>query len=270
MRVGGFYTPGMEGTAGYLIALILLVKGYRVRGVVGLDMPSNWMSLHSGLKAGSVDGIIARAEARAGRIMETLLEGRRVFRVGSWVQLLFGLALLPVSAAYLLVGRFFLAKLFFANLWCDGCGICHAHCPNHAIRMLGKTQPRPYWTFDCESCMRCMAYCPKHAIEAGHSLGVILYYASAVPVSVFLFDALGARALPWFAHKGDTWIGWLIQYPYMLLSFYLAYLLIHWLIRIPLLNRLFTYTTLTHFYRRYREPGTKLVEIEVSEKGGIQ
>jgi ferredoxin len=269
MRVGGVYTPGMEGTAGYLIALILLLKGYRVRGVVGLDMPSNWMSLHSGLKAESVAGIISRAEARTGRVIATLLEGGRLFRPGSWVQLLFGLALLPVSAGYLLVGRFFFAKLFFANLRCNGCGICGAHCPNQAIRMLGRTRARPYWTFDCESCMRCMGYCPEQAIEAGHSLGVILYYASIVPVSVFLFDELGG-SLPWLAGKGDTWIGWLVQYPYTLLSFYLAYLLIHRLIRIPLFNRLFTYTTLTQFYRRYREPGTKLRDIEISQKGDVQ
>jgi hypothetical protein len=114
-----------------------------------------------------------------------------------------------------------------------------------------------------------MGYCPKNAIEAGHSVGVILYYASIVPVAVFLFNALGS-ALPWLAGKGDTWIGWLVQYPYTLLSFYLAYLLIHRLIRIPFFNRLFTYTTLTRLYRRYREPGTRLAQISLSKKGDVQ
>jgi hypothetical protein len=34
------------------------------------------------------------------------------------------------------------------------------------------------------------------------------------------------------------------------------------LIRIPPINRLFTYTTLTHYYRRYREPETRLKDLD--------
>ncbi|EGW40902.1 hypothetical protein [Desulfosporosinus sp. OT] len=48
-RIASIPFPGLEGTAGYLIALILILKGYIVRGVMGIDMPSNWMSLHWGL-----------------------------------------------------------------------------------------------------------------------------------------------------------------------------------------------------------------------------
>ncbi len=44
------FLPGMEGTAGYLIALILLLKGYILQGVQAVDMPSNWMALHWGLQ----------------------------------------------------------------------------------------------------------------------------------------------------------------------------------------------------------------------------
>jgi ferredoxin len=262
LKLGRLYTPGMEGTAGYLIALILFLKGYSIRGVMGLDMPSNWLSLHPGLKPGSVAGIIHRAKKKGTRFMETIVAGDRHFPMGSIVQLLFGLLLLPISIGYLLVGRFFLAKLFFANYHCNGCGICVDNCPNRAVRMWGTKNPRPYWTFSCESCMRCMGYCPKKAVEAGHSLGLLLYFITSIPVGVFFLNMLGQR-LPGVADLSHTWVNWLLQYPYILLSMYLCYLLVTLLIRISIINKVFTWTTFTRIWRRYREPETTLKEIRV-------
>lgn len=37
-RIASVPLPGLEGTAGYLIALILVLRGYIVRGVMGLDI----------------------------------------------------------------------------------------------------------------------------------------------------------------------------------------------------------------------------------------
>jgi len=34
------------------------------------------------------------------------------------------------------------------------------------------------------------------------------------------------------------------------------------LLRVPLINRLFTVTTLTHYYRRYHEPDTTLNDLK--------
>jgi ferredoxin len=262
LKLGRFYMPGMEGTAGYLIAFILLLKGYGIRGVVGLDMPSNWISLHPGLNPTSVAGIIHRAEKKTTGFIETILAGERRFPIGSIFQLLFGLLLLPISIGYLLLGRFFLAKLFFANLQCNGCGICADNCPNRAIRMWGKKNPRPYWTFSCESCMRCMGYCPREAVEAGHSLGLLLYFITSIPVGSYILNRFG-RNLPGVADTSHTWVNWLLQYPYILLSIFLCYLLVTLLIRIPVINRAFTWTTFTRIWRRYHEPKTKLKEIQV-------
>ena len=214
----------MEGTAGYLIALILLIKGYSVRSVAGLDMPSNWISIHPGLKYESINGIIHRAKRKCTYLTETILAGDRRFPSGSFVQLLFGLILLPISAAYLLLGRFYLAKLFFSDSRCTGCGICVDNCPNQAVRMLGKKNPRPYWTFSCESCMRCMGYCPNKAVEAGHSFGLLLYFVTAIPVGTFILNKL-AYVQTWTPGLPGTWMNSLVQYPYMLLSIYLCYFL---------------------------------------------
>jgi Pyruvate/2-oxoacid:ferredoxin oxidoreductase delta subunit len=220
------------------------------------------MSLHPGLGPRSVAGISDRAQRKATRFVERLAEGERWFSWGGLLQLFWGLLLLPISAAYLAFGRFFLAKLFFANPRCNGCGICADHCPNQAIRMWGRTNPRPYWTFSCESCMRCMGYCPHRAVEAGHSLGVLLYFATTAPVGVLALNALG-RIHPELAALSGTPAIWLIQYPFALLSLFVCYLLFTLLIRIPLVNQVFTWTTFTRIrgWRRYREPGTGLKQL---------
>lgn len=249
--IGSWRIPGMEGTAGYLLALLLWLKGYRVRGVLGLDMPGNWMTVHPGLPPAHVAALEERARPRAAGYLEMLLAGRRAF--GGFVFLALGLLLLPLSVMYLLFGRFALAKLFFASNACTGCGLCTRRCPMGAVRMHGGARPRPYWTFDCENCHRCMAYCPRHAVEAGHSWAVLLYFAASIPAGWF--------AATWLS-GWHPWLQWLGLIPIKLVSIAAAYLLFWWLLRVPAINALFTWTTLTHFYRRYHEPQTRLIDLE--------
>ena len=51
-----------------------------------------------------------------------------------------------------------------------------------------------------------------------------------------------------------------------LLDLYIALFISYWvfwnLIRIPAFNKIFTYTTLTHYYRRYHQPETRLKQME--------
>ncbi|MBN2223408.1 MAG: EFR1 family ferrodoxin [Deltaproteobacteria bacterium] len=257
-KFGKLFLPGMEGTAAYLIAAILALKGYSVRGVAGIDMPSNWTALHPGFSEKNARAIIGRARPKADGFIDSILAGRRAFR--GFVCLALGIALAPISAGYLIYGRFMLAKLFFADNRCNGCGICARDCPNHAIRMLGKKRPRPYWTFSCESCMRCMGYCPEAAVQAGHSWAVIVYFITAIPFAQYLLNLMvtyltGAQAI-----RG-TWAMTVIQYPFFLVSLAAAYALFYLLTRIPAVNAVFAYTTLTRAYRRYHEPDTGIKEL---------
>ncbi len=254
-KLGPVFLPGLEGTGGYLVALILKLKGYRVRGVTALDMPSNFMVAHPGFSEPSARAIVARAEPKCRAFAEAVLSGRR--RFAGIVGLLLGLVLLPVSVAYALLGRFYLAKMMFASTRCTGCGLCARSCPHGAIRMVGRTRKRPYWTFACENCLRCLAWCPERAVESGHSLGVLLYFATTVPVGAWALNWLAPRlGLP--AAANSLAVRLLLQYPYILLALFLSYLVFTFLSRIPLVNRLFTWTTLVHYFRRYHEPDTTL------------
>ena len=110
--------------------------------------------------------------------------------------------------------------------------------------------------------MKCAALCPHNAVEAGHSWGIILYFITALPVSTYLFSLLGADAKNTIA--ADThWLGNLLDIIYFYPAIFISYFFFSLLIRIPVLNYLFTRTTMTHFpfWGRYREPHTKLRDI---------
>lgn len=256
-RLGPLCIPGMEGTAGWLPALILVLRGYRLRGVTGLDMPANWTAFHWGMRPESIGMITARAEPRARRFAGDILDGKS--RIGGFIPLGIGLVLLPLSAAYLLLGRFFLAKLFFADNRCTGCGGCARACPSGAIRMQSAKHQRPSWTFACESCMRCMAFCPEKAIQAGHSWAALL---------VFLTVFSGVFALPGYIFPGispRSWPGILLGYALIIAALGIAYSVFTALLRIPAVNALFAWTTFTRFWRRYHEPEVTLERLTGEE-----
>ncbi len=265
LKFGPVYVPGLEGLAGYFIAMILALKGYRIRGVMGLDVPCSWLACHAGLKPPEAAAILARARSKVESFAEAILSGRT--RFSGFFFLFLGVLLSPLMLAYVLAGRFFLAKLFFADNRCTGCGQCARSCPFGAIRMIGRGKLRPYWTFSCESCMRCMAYCPEQAVEAGHSWAILLYYLSSFSVVVLVTNGV-LRHLPWGGLLSGDWSLLVLQYPAYFLSLWAAYWVFWWLVRIPPVNALFAYTTLTRVYRRYHEPETKLSDMLEAEARG--
>ncbi|HOO71024.1 MAG TPA: EFR1 family ferrodoxin [Spirochaetota bacterium] len=256
------YPPGIAGSSIFIAALVLALKGYRVRGIMSVNMPSNWMSLHTGLRGDIVRTIIEKAKPRAEAFMRKILAGETVFFTGNvlW-ELVWGIALSWISAGYLFIGRFFLAKIFFATTECTGCGLCAAHCPTGSLTMRGKKHPRPYWSLTCESCMRCMGYCPEKAIESGHSWAAILYFVTGeIPVAALILKQIIEKA-PWITRFSAP-VEFLLFFAYYITVLWAGSLVFSLLLRIPLVNYLFTYTTLTHWYRRYHEPGIRLNDLK--------
>jgi ferredoxin len=256
IKWGRRFIPGASGTAPLLAGLLLALKGYRLRGVMSVDMPSNWTACYSGPPPENAEAMIARARPRALAFFERIRSGDEVgFTRNNLYDLVAGLLLLPISLLYLPLGRFFLAKLFFANDRCTGCGLCAKNCPRQAIRMTGRQNPRPYWRMRCVSCMRCMSYCARAAVEAGHSWAVLLGWISHTSLVLAGIAWLAAR---WPVLQGldAPWPRLIVRLVYFYIALWAAYKIFHLLMGIRLINRFFTWSTFTRFYRRYHEPET--------------
>lgn len=185
MKIGSFVTPGLTGIAFILSSLLLKRKGYKIVGQIPFDMPSNWISLHPALRENAVKFIHQKNYYRAQKHAEKIFSGRNDFL--ALRDLIQDILITPVALAYYLIGRFALAKTFYASNKCDNCDVCIKQCPVNAIE---KINNRPYWTFKCESCMKCMNSCPKGAIETAHGLFAITIFLNSTVSSLALASLL--------------------------------------------------------------------------------
>ena len=60
--IGPFKIPGAAGFANFFAALVLLFKGYDIRGFLSLDMASNFNNLHPSLTLAAVNAICEKAK----------------------------------------------------------------------------------------------------------------------------------------------------------------------------------------------------------------
>ena len=252
LRLLGVHLPGLSGVAQFLAALVLWLKGYRVVGMRPIDLPSNWMSLHPGQREKNLRAIYARCEEITRRFAERLLDGRRDLRA-LW-DLPQDLLIAPVALGYYFIGRFWLAKSFVASRACDSCGSCVKQCP---IRALELVHGRPFWSYRCESCMRCMNQCPKRAIETAHGFAVGVPVLLSMAMTALVYPALRTLT-PALVDPG--WLSSLVRYvlepAFMLVVLFFCYRLLHFGMRLRLIERITVLTSLTHLacWRRYRPP----------------
>lgn len=168
MKLYKIFLPGLSGLATIVPAFILWLKGYKCIGFRPVDMPSNWIPIHPGLKTKVIESIINRCERIVRNFATKIFSGKKIYR--GLFSIPVDLLISPISAGYYLAGRFFLSKTFIANYNCNNCGQCIRECPTESILLVRN---RPYWKLTCESCMRCMNNCPQRAIESAHGMATL-------------------------------------------------------------------------------------------------
>ena len=253
LKLSKIHLPGIGGLALWLTALILLIKGYKPIGFRPLDMPSNWISLHPGLRKQVVNSIQEHCTRTITRFSNRILGGKWVINGFLWLPI--DIIVAPISIAYYLLGRFALAKSFYANTACNNCNLCIEDCPVNAIL---EQDGRPFWTLKCESCMHCMNICPHRAIEIPHAFVLPLWWLafSSVPYWLMkLLVKLELIPLEFYRQYVDL-IFYFIMIPVGFVIFIYGYRLLHWLLGFKTMNKIITYTSLTHYkwWRRYRLP----------------
>lgn len=246
MLIGKWITPGLTGIAFYFSAIILKFKGYSIRSMFPVDLPSNWISVHPGLNDRTVKYLHERNREKVDRFARKVLEGGSDFRgVREIVQ---DLLISPISLGYYFIGRFFFAKTYYASADCDNCGLCISSCPVKAIKTVDN---RPFWTFNCESCMHCMSNCPKRAIETAHGSVVLITVFSSLVISGLFYHYFGQL----FFNIEHTFLGFILESALFLGILAVWYRLLHYAMRYKPIERLVVYTSLTRYKfwgRRYR------------------
>jgi len=256
LKLSKWFVPGLSGIALWLAALVLLVKGYKIVGLRSIDLPSNWISFHPGVKEQVVESIYSRCKRITQAFAEKILEGKHVYT--AFRDIIQDILVFPVTIGYFFMGRFILAKSFYANDSCDNCELCIKNCPVKAIIMVDN---RPFWTYRCESCMRCMNDCPKRSIETAHGYIIGIMFFINMGILVWFWQ--------WVSHfiqfpVGNGWIELLltvIRWSITFAAVVLLYRLYHYLLRIPGIRQLLYYTSFTRyrFWRRYK-PSRKMIE----------
>jgi len=254
MKLSKLFLPGLSGIAMYFPAMIMFLKSYNVKALYPVDLPSNWISLHPGIRRKVVDSMVEHYEILTKRFATKVLSGKRVF-IKSFVLLPLDIVVAPIALGYYFVGRFIIAKTFIANNNCNNCGLCIEQCPTQSIILKDN---RPYWKFTCESCMKCMNYCPQRAIETAHSMVFVLLFALIAIVNPYL-SAKVTDLVALLLHGSKIAFEsfyFVVQWSVALLFFFAGYKLLHYLMGFPRINKIITYTTLTtwKFWRRYKIP----------------
>jgi Pyruvate/2-oxoacid:ferredoxin oxidoreductase delta subunit/flavodoxin len=240
-KIGKFFIPGMTGLAQWLSIFIFWFKGYSVKGSLPLDMPHSWTSFFPpNLKSSSIQ-ITVRCHSIVDKMCNRIFSGGRYFRYTVWTQLWFDILVSWIVPLYIFIGRFFLAKTLFASYKCNNCRICEENCPVNAIEIRNG---RPFWKYTCESCMRCMNICPQKAIQA---------WITRILLISYLFITAGMT----YTHLSEYLLFVIVS----ILLFPIYWLFIK-LMHVKIINILFTYTSLTRYWKRYIALEIKLKDLK--------
>ena len=253
LKLSKLFLPGLSGLAQIFPALIMLLKGFRIVGMQPLDLPSNWIILHPGLKEKVINSMYERYKGIVEQFANKLLDGGKKYK--ALLSIPFDLAVAPIAVGYYFIGRFFLAKTLVASNDCNQCGLCVKQCPVNAIKMV---EEKPYWTYQCESCMRCINNCPQRAIETAHGFsGLMLYigYGFLIPLFYSLWKNLGIEFTKSTSFISGQLIG-ILEWIIFILFVFLSYFILHYFLKFKFINRIITYTSLSKFkfWRRYHAP----------------
>lgn len=245
MKIGRWITPGLSGITFYLAAIILMIKGYNIKGMIPIDMPSNWISIHPGLNKNTIEFLHQENYKRVTALANKIFNGDSCFI--ALKELFQDILISPIAFAYYFIGRYILAKTYFTTNLCNNCELCKVKCPAKAIKFVDQ---RPYWTLKCESCMRCLSFCPQHSIETAHGLVAVIILAYSTITLYLLFPVLQSTLL--YTSPLVNFIFESLLFLFLMIS---GYRIFHLLIKYRFIQQLFVWTSLTHYKfwgRRYR------------------
>ena len=255
LRTGKGFIPGLSGVLHYWSSIILRSKGFRVIGLQAVDLPSNWLSVHPALREKTIKLIYQHIEPKVRNFAIKITDGRKSYR--ALYDIIQDIIVAPIAILYILFGKYFFAKSFIASSDCDMCRLCETTCPVQAIKQVDN---RMFWTIKCESCMKCMSNCPQKAIETAHGF-IIIGSIILTSFSAFLINNILTFSpfVDWQLLENEN-IKTILNIILFFLLLFIAYRIMHWLMRFKLFERIFVLSSLTQyeFWGRYKAPNKRI------------
>lgn len=253
MKAGNIFLPGLSGMSQIFSALILKIKKYKIIGMHPIDLPSNWISIHPGLKSKVIESIYKKRKEQVERFTNKILDGKSDYR--ALRDIIQDIAIFPISVVYYCIGRFFLAKSFIASNDCNNCNLCLNKCPVNAIKLVNN---KPFWTYKCESCMKCMNNCKQRAIETPHGyiIALIIIVNYLMIYGIYHLFNIENLLQKYFTESLVVVFEFTLNTLIFFLCLFISYRLIHFLMRFKPFERVIVYSSLTKFkfWRRYKLP----------------
>ncbi len=250
VRIFKIVIPGLSGVLHYVSSLILMIKGYRIVGLLPVDLPSNWISLHPAIEKAGTEIIYSKQKLKVAGFAGKILTGKPVYR--ALYDIVQDAIISPFTFGYLLMGRFFFSKSYFASRECNLCMVCLNECPVKAISVVDD---RMFWASKCESCMHCMNICPKHAIETPHGFLIAFFYIFSITISAGIASLItNFNAGKYFSWMRNDFIKFMLTSAVVLPFYFMTYRIMHFLMRFRVIERIMTLTSLTHlkYWGRYK------------------
>ncbi len=155
MTCGG----SLGGAASSALALCK-AKGLHFKGLKGIKMPENYITMFKAPGKEEAEKIIEKACTEIENAAQTINCGK-AFEKNGYGMLSF---IKTELSSRLFTAIAMKGDKFYATDACVGCGTCAEKCVLGNITM---KDGRPRWGNNCTQCMACISYCPKEAIEYG-------------------------------------------------------------------------------------------------------
>lgn len=261
LRIGRIFTPGLSGLVHYWSSLRLILKGFKIIGLLPVDLPSNWLFLHPTVRKKGIFLIYQHAEPKVRKFANKIIAGKRVYR--ALYDIIQDSIAALISIGYILIGQYFLAKSFISTSACDDCGLCEKNCPVSAIK---KVNNRMFWTYKCESCMKCMNECPQKAIEIAHGFVILVGIITSIVLGFAINQLLSIQAFEdwqWLENKTIRFTFWsVLSIPILFFS----YRITHRLMKYKFFEFIVKYTSFSkyRFWGRYKPKSSIISKAETS------
>ena len=144
---------------------ILKKQGKSLDAYFSVEMPCTYIPIFTLPSQGEIANMEAELQKRLDEI-QTIVASKQVHREkDDLLVFMLGHILYPLITAFMFKIRFpDMARSFYADSRCTGCGLCEKVCLSGRIRM---KDDKPEWieSIDCVYCFACLHYCPVEAIQ---------------------------------------------------------------------------------------------------------